>query len=83
MESRMDILKDLPECFARFGSSDKCNSCDLKPLCMRARAVYKLELGRFCDQLLEKVAELERVNRKIEAILGGISFERGEKMGRI
>jgi len=71
--SRIDnILRDLPECFARFGSGAHCTSCALKPLCARARAVHKLELARFCDQLLEKVAELERVNRKIESILGRV-----------
>jgi len=72
VKNRMDsIFKDLPDCFARLEScvsTERCASCALKQLC--EKVVYKSDLIRAMDDILEKIAEIERVDRRIESILG-------------
>jgi len=64
-----NVLKDLPTCFTRYDeSSARCAACAFGELCRKL--IYKSEIALLANQLLEKVDELERVNSRIELILG-------------
>ena len=63
----MTGLHDLPGCFAlhRPAPPNNCSNCPLKKLC--EKVVLKTELR----SLLEKIAEVERAEQRIEAVLRG------------
>jgi len=73
MKNRMDILEDLPSCFARYDQSRArdCADCAFSELCRKL--IYRSglsDLAGMANQVLEMIEELERANQRIELILG-------------